>query len=206
MARELDLGSVIGPAGPKGEDGAKGADGATWLFGTNAPSAEGKNGDFYLKTDSFEVYKKGEGSWEKVGSIKGDKGDAGPAGPAGQKGEKGDQGNPFAIKKIYDSIANMNSGYATDEVKQGEFVIITTEDVNNADNAKLFVKGATKYDFVTDLSGAQGIQGPAGPAGEKGADGPAGAKGERGEQGPKGDTPNLAFQIKEDGHLYVTIS
>ena len=51
----------------------------------------------------------------------------------------------------------MNSGYSSDGVPVGGFVIIETGDVNNADNAKLYIKGNTSYEFLTDLSGAQGI-------------------------------------------------
>ncbi|CUO15762.1 collagen-like protein [Clostridium paraputrificum] len=63
-----------------------------------------------------------------------------------------------------------------------------------------------------DLGSVVGPQGPKGATGERGPQGPAGARGETGPigptgaQGPKGDTPQLAFTIKEDGHLYVTIS
>lgn len=45
-----------------------------------------------------------------------------------------------------------------------------------------------------------------GPQGPKGDKGDAGATGATGPQGPKGDTPTLTFEIKADGHLYVTIS
>ena len=54
-----------------------------------------------------------------------------------------------------------------------------------------------------DLGSVVGPQGPKGATGERGPQGPAGPTG---AQGPKGDTPQLAFTIKEDGHLYVTIS
>ena len=69
---------------------------------------------------------------------------------------------------MYASVAEMNDGYATDEVAKGQFVMITTGDVNDEDNAKLYVKGETQYDFITDLSSADGIQGPQGEAGSAG--------------------------------------
>jgi hypothetical protein len=56
----------------------------------------------------------------------------------------------------------MNAGFTTDQVPEGGFVVIETGNVNDADNAKLYIKGTTKYEFLTDLSGAQGIQGPQG--------------------------------------------
>jgi hypothetical protein len=62
----------------------------------------------------------------------------------------------------------------------GQFVLIDTGNVNDADNSKLYYKGASAYVFLTDLSGAQGIQGPQGP---QGIQGPAGNPGATGEQG-----------------------
>lgn len=121
-----------------------------------------------------------------VGNIKGPKGDQGqqgiqgvqgPQGPKGEtgaqgpKGEKGDTGAPFSIAKVYESVSAMNAGYATDGVPVGGFVVIDTGNVEDEDNAKLYVKGETQYDYLTDMSGADGIQGPQGPAGPAGADG-----------------------------------
>jgi hypothetical protein len=76
--------------------------------------------------------------------------------PDGAKGEKGD---PFRIAKTYKSVALMNAGFATDGVPEGGFVLIATGSVEDADNAKLFVKGETAYEYLIDLSGATGIQG-----------------------------------------------
>lgn len=219
MAREVDLGSIIGPQGPKGDTGAKGAtgpqgetgptgpqgvkgaDGATWLFGSAAPTTQGKTGDFYINTSNFDVYSKATGSWAKTGNIKGAtgpqgaKGDTGATGPQGPKGDtgakgatgatgpQGPQGEAFSIAKTYASISAMNSGYASDGVKSGQFVIIDTGNVNDADNAKLYVKGATAYTYITDLSGATGMTGPQGPTGATGATGQTGAKGATGTRG-----------------------
>ena len=119
MAREVDLGSIIGPqgpAGPAGQDGAAGPkgeqgetgptgpagkDGATWLFGTTDPASQGNAGDFYLNTANFDVWSKATGTWEKTGNIKGttgaqgekgEKGDTGEQGPQGERGPQGIQG------------------------------------------------------------------------------------------------------------------
>lgn len=178
-----------GDAGPVGPAGAKGEQGET---GPTGP----------------------------VGA-KGERGEAGPAGPAGAKGEqgiqgpKGEKGDPFAVAKMYPSVAAMNAGFATDGVKEGGFVVINTENVEDEDNAKLYVKGKSAYTFLTDLSGAQGMKGPQGergPQGNPGAQGAAGPKGEKGDQGangaqgpagPKGeDGKTPTFEIR-DGHLYA---
>ena len=98
----------------------------------------------------------------------------GEQGQQGQQGEKGDIGNTFMIRKTYPSIKQMNDSFSTDEVNVGEFVVITTGNVEDEDNAKLFLKGDTCYEFITDLSGAQGIQGPQGPQGEQGIQGEPG--------------------------------
>ena len=238
-----------GPAGPAGQDGATGPkgdqgetgptgpagkDGATWLFGATDPTNQGNAGDFYLNTANFDVWSKATGTWAKTGNIKGAtgaKGDAGAQGPQGEQGQqgiqgpKGDPGEAFTIAKTYESVAAMNSGFATDGVKEGQFVMIDTGDVEDEDNAKLYVKGAEAYNYITDLSGATGLTGPAGergpqgiqgekgdtgeagPQGEKGDTGAQGPKGDQGEQGPKGDTgpagadgKTPSFEIRE-GHL-----
>lgn len=113
-------------------------------------------------------------------------GGAGTPGPQGPKGDKGDPGEPFTVAKVYDSVENMNSGYSSDEVKVGQFVLINTGDVQDEDNAKLYVKGNSQYDYLCDLSGMAGIQGPKGERGEQGIQGAPGAKGDKGEQGIQG--------------------
>lgn len=98
------------------------------------------------------------------------------------KGQKGDTGEGFSIFKTYASVAAMNADKAN--VQQGKFVLIAsnTEDV---DNAKLYVKGATDFTFLTDLSGAQGIKGE---KGNTGATGPQGSQGPKGDKGDTGET------------------
>ena len=115
-----------------------------------------------------------------IQGIKGEKGDIGP------EGAEGATGAPFQIIKIYDSIVTMNAGYATDGVLPGQFVIIETGNIEDEDNSKLYVKGVTSYEFITDLSGSQGIQGPQGEQGIQGIKGDTGPQGEQGIQGPQG--------------------
>ena len=69
-----------GPKGEPGKQGTAGENGLGWLFGTNVPNSEGRDGDLYLKTDNFDVYKKVSGSWQKIGNIKGAQGAQGPKG------------------------------------------------------------------------------------------------------------------------------
>lgn len=164
------------------------------------------------------MYKKSSGAWSKIGNIKGATGATGATGPQGPKGD------PFAIAKTYATIAAMNAGYASDGVKQGQFVLIDTGNVEDEDNAKLYVKGATAYSYITDLSGATGMTGPQGPKGATGAtgatgpqgpkgdtgatgpQGPAGARGATGAtgpQGPKGDAGVSPTFVIRNGHLFA---
>ncbi len=116
---------------------------------------------------------------EDLGSVigpQGPQGIRGKVGPTGAKGDKGEDGakwltgtsapstqgangDPFAIAKTYASVAAMNSGYATDGVGVGQFVVIDTGSVEDTDNAKLYLKGASAYSYITDMSGATGLTG-----------------------------------------------
>lgn len=87
---------------------------------------------------------------------------------------KGETGT-FRISKTYASVVDMNNGYATDGLPKGALVVISTGNVDDEDNAKLYCKGNTEYEFLTDMSGAQGIQGPQGTQGVKGDKGATGS-------------------------------
>jgi hypothetical protein len=141
---------------------------------------DGENGENGTDgKDGISAYHEWDGTTLRITSASGTssadlRGERGLQGIQGIQGEKGD---PFFISKVYTSVVDMNNGYATDEVKIGQFVVIETGDVNDEDNAKLFIKGNYSYEFLTDLSGAQGMRGPAGIQGEQGI------QGERGETG-----------------------
>lgn len=80
-----------GIQGPPGEAGTPGADGRAVLSGDGPPDPEtGSDGDFYIDTDTFEIYgPKLTGAWSTGTSLvgpqgaQGEKGEQGPAGPAG---------------------------------------------------------------------------------------------------------------------------
>lgn len=178
MAREVDLGSIIGPQGPQGPTGATGPKGPQGETGPTGKSA-------------YQVWLAQPGNAGKteaqyIASLKGEKGPTGATGPQGPTGAKGDKGDPFAIAKTFASVSAMNSGFSSDGVKEGQFVMIDTGNVNDTDNAKLYVKGRTAYTYITDLSGATGMTGPQGPTGATGA------------TGKDGQTPT--FKIS-NGHL-----
>lgn len=129
---------------------------------------------------------KGDQGQQGVQGIQGQQGVQGLQGNPGEKGEKGDPGEPFTFSKVYSSIDDMNDDFNNTDIGEGQFVLISTGDVEDEDNAKVFYKGTTKYEFLTDLSGAQGIQGPPGEKGETGAKGDQGPQGVQGIQGIQG--------------------
>lgn len=155
------------------------------------------NGKF---TFSF-VLPRGAQGLQGTKGDKGDKGDKGEQGERGLQGPTGPKGDSFSISKTYVSIAAMNAGFASDGVPNGGFVMIDTGNVNDADNAKLYVKGVSSYTYITDLSGATGIQGPTGP---QGIQGPKGDKGDRGEQGPAGGAASVAMRVYNGYIQYST--
>ena len=199
--------SVQGPKGDKGETGAagpKGADGkSAYEVWVAQPGNAGKSEQEYLASLKGAKGDKGETG---AAGAKGDRGETGAVGPQGAEGaqgpagQKGEKGDPFSIAKVYTSVAEMNSGYATDGVPQGGFVVINTGNVEDEDNAKLFYKGTAKYEYLTDLSGAQGMTGPKGETGATGKQGPvgpqgeAGAKGDKGEKGEPGDNVRVGTE------------
>lgn len=149
-----------GPAGPQGETGATGPQGQPGPAGATGPQGD-----------------------------PGEAGQTGPQGPQGIQGEKGDPGSPFLISKIYATKAEMDEGYATDGLTEGQLAAIAT-DTGGEQGGYIYVKGPTAYDFFYDISttdGIQGPQGPAGPQGPQGEQGPAGPTGATGPQGEQGD-------------------
>lgn len=206
MAREVDLGSIIGPQGPQGEKGATGATGPKGPQGETGPTGKsayqvwlaqpgnaGKTEAQYIASLKGEKGATGatgpQGPTGATGATgpQGEKGATGATGPQGPTGAKGDKGDPFAIAKTFASVSAMNSGFSSDVVKEGQFVMIDTGNVNDADNAKLYVKGRTAYTYITDLSGATGMTGPQGQKGDTGAKGATGDKGATGTRGSRWD-------------------
>lgn len=193
-----------------------------WLYLLNSDKEELRNLNVIYNINKNKTLKVSTNNWNQLFSLselKGEQGEqglpgeAGPMGPQGPQGEKGEVGAPFAIKKIYASIEEMNADFSNGTVKEGEFVVINTNNVNDEDNGKLYLKSSESFTFIVDLSGIQGIQGPQGekglqgekgergeqglpgqdgaigpqgPQGERGLQGEAGPKGETGEQGPVG--------------------
>lgn len=69
------------------------------------------------------------------------------------------KGDAFSIKKVYASVANMEADKSNPDITEGDFVLVNTGDVENPDNAKLYVKADGDFEFLVDMSGAIGFTG-----------------------------------------------
>lgn len=203
------------PKGSGSGSGETGEDGATWYSAAGVPSSGlGADGDHYLNTTNYDIYKKASGAWGLIGNIKGAAGDTGAQGPQGETGAAGAQGpqgetgaqGPQGIQ-----------GETGAQGPQGETGATGAQGPAGADGAP-GADGATWYsgsgapsagigadgdyylntangDVYKKTSGSWGsignIKGPQGETGATGAQGPQGVQGETGAtgaQGPQGET------------------
>ena len=67
------------------------------------------------------------------------------------------KGEGFSIYKTYETIVLMNADAAN--VPDGRFVLISNDNVDDPDNAKLYVKDSGVFRFLVDMSGAIGFTG-----------------------------------------------
>lgn len=69
------------------------------------------------------------------------------------------KGDAFSIKKVYVSVAEMEADKGNPDIAEGDFVLVNTGDVEDPDNAKLYVKADGDFEFLVDMSGAIGFTG-----------------------------------------------
>ena len=157
---KLAAGKLTGPKGETGKTGANGTDGATWLFGTGVPSTQGKTGDFYLKTDTFDIYSKATGSWVKTGNIK------------GATGERGGTGAKGVSMRLLGAWSN-----STAYVNNSDYIDIVTYSGNTyackTSNTGQTPTNTTYWTLIaqkgaTGAKGADGVDGAPGPKGDPG--------------------------------------
>lgn len=166
------------PKGEKGDQGPEGPVGPAGPVGPQGP--QGEQGNQGIQGPQGEQGEQGPQGAQGIQGIQG------PQGIQGEQGVQGIQGVPgkdFSIYKTYASVVAMKADASN--VPEGSFVLIasTPED---PDNSKLYVRTSSSdpddaFDFLTDMSGAQGIKGEQGP---QGVQGPQGIQGPQGEPGP----------------------
>lgn len=191
----LDLSGVKGiqgPAGPIGPEGHIGPPGPTGPAGQTGPAgpkgADGKDGKSAYEIAKEDGYEGTKEEW--LLSLKGERGPAGSEGPRGERGETGQQGmqgfqgvqgiqgppgergSPFNIYRTFRTKGELE---ADTDVPEGRMAVVASSNPNtDENNGRLYVRTATGWDFLLDLSGVTGIQGPEGPPGPQGIQGPEG--------------------------------
>ena len=129
----------------------KSSDSAMWTEGISLRGDQGLQGP------------PGPQGEQGIQGPEGPQGEQGPEGPQGKEGPRGIQGlkgDPFTVYKTYTSIVEMEDDFIN--VPEGSFVVINTNNVENIDNAKLYLRTGGGWTYLTDLSGAQGIKGDKG--------------------------------------------
>jgi hypothetical protein len=111
-------------------------------------------------------------------------------GANGYTGSKGDSGIGFTIAKTYANVAALTADTSPTSITAGQFAIIETGNVNNAENSRLYLWSGSAYSYVSDLSGSQGITGASGAIGYTGS---AGTTGTTGYTGSLGTTGNVGY-------------
>lgn len=106
------------------------------------------------------------GNWWVYNASLGEYQDTGypSRGATGATGPQGETGKPFSVAKVYASRAAMEADFDNPDIEFGEFVVISSN-VQDPDNATLWIKNTTEWKFITDMSGAQGIKGDKGDTG-----------------------------------------
>ena len=67
------------------------------------------------------------------------------------------RGKNFSVYKTYESIAAMQADLSN--VPEGEFVLISNDNMEDVDNAKLYVRTSSGFNYLVDMSGAMGFTG-----------------------------------------------
>lgn len=146
--------SLLGATGPQGDPGA---DGKTILSGSVAPTTEGVNGDFYIRTGSWLLYgPKAAGTWPTGVNLIGPQGDQGIQGDTGADGADGANG-----LTILNGAGAPSGGTGVN----GDFYINTTNwNIHGP-------KAAGSWPSGVPLIGTNGTNGADGADGADGVDG-----------------------------------
>lgn len=178
---------VINSAGPQGSAGYTGSAGTPGSVGYTGSA--GANG-----TIGVDGYTGSQGAIGYTGSQ----------GSVGFTGSKGDTGLGFRIAKSYLTLAALQADTSPTGIVAGEFAIIETGNVEDADNSKLYLWNGSSYTYVNDLSGAAGITGPQGYSGSAGSIGYTGSQGIIGYTGSAGINGTSANIQVQDANVTIT--
>jgi hypothetical protein len=183
----VELQNVRGAQGATGAQGAQGATGAQGAQGAQGPQGDtGAQGATGAQGSTGSQGAQGTQGETGAQGATGSQGAQGTQGATGPQGAQGATGLGFSIAKSYASVAALTADTSPTAIVAGEFAIIETGNVNDAENSRLYLWNGSVYSYVTDLSGAAGFTGPQGATGAQGAQGTTGDTGAQGAQGLTG--------------------
>ena len=144
-----------GPRGPKGEDGATlVGEGAHIYQGSGVPdSALGADNEWYIDSDTADMYQKQDGTWEYILTILGPQG---PAGPAGEDGQL-----------LVGEGANILTGDGVPSDSIGTDADLYLDNVGD----DIYKKVSGHWEFQTNIRGSAGPEGIQGLQGNPGSNG-----------------------------------
>ena len=177
-----------GTNGANGTSGKDGRNGAEILSGNLAPTArDGKDGDTYIDSSTGDVYKKENGTWNKIGNIRG---------PQGAKGD-----TPEVTAKPG------TDGHSTDITVTTPGKDPVTVNVKNGKDGKSLVakkEGNETKIYVEDPANPGQPLDPSKPLATV-LDGLKGEKGDKGEDGTDGKSPVVTVADNGDGTHSITV-
>ena len=206
----VDLGSVVGPQGPRGETGAEGPKGETGAQGpkgdTGAQGPKGEAGERGPKGETGVQGPKGDtgeqGPKGETGAQgpKGETGERGPKGETGAQGPKGDTGAGFLVKGYY-ATASVLEASVQNPMAGDAYGVGASEPYD------IYIFDGVTESWINNgpLQGARGEKGDKGEPGEAGTpgrDGADGTDGQNGEPGQNGAT--FTPSVSTDGVLSWT--
>lgn len=206
----VDLGSVVGPQGPRGETGAEGPKGETGAQGpkgdTGAQGPKGEAGERGPKGETGAQGPKGDtgeqGPKGETGTQgpKGETGERGPKGETGAQGPKGDTGAGFLVKGYY-ATASVLEASVQNPMAGDAYGVGASEPYD------IYIFDGVTESWINNgpLQGARGEKGDKGEPGEAGTpgrDGADGTDGQNGEPGQNGAT--FTPSVSTDGVLSWT--
>ena len=206
----VDLGSVVGPQGPRGETGAEGPKGETGAQGpkgdTGAQGPKGEAGERGPKGETGAQGPKGDtgeqGPKGETGAQgpKGETGERGPKGETGAQGPKGDTGAGFLVKGYY-ATASVLEASVQNPMAGDAYGVGASEPYD------IYIFDGVTESWINNgpLQGARGEKGDKGEPGEAGTpgrDGADGTDGQNGEPGRNGAT--FTPSVSTDGVLSWT--
>ena len=162
-------------------------DGASWVaYNGGATGLQGIQGVQGLQGTQGIQGLQGIQGIQGIQGVQGTQGTQGTQGLQGIQGLQGTTGLAFTIAKTYVSVAALTADTSPTSIIAGQFALINTLDVQDAENSRLYIWTGSAYTFVDDLSGTAGIQGITGSQGLTGIQGAQGLQGTQGTQGLQG--------------------